>query len=79
VADLGNHATPPDEPIVCSARGCRAAPSWVLEWNNPRIHTPQRRKTWLACEAHKDFLADFLGRRGFLRDTHPFTSSCEAP
>ncbi len=63
-------ATPPpgpDEP-VCSAKGCQAAATWALLWNNPKLHTPDRRKTWLACDAHKESLSDFLGARNFLRD-----------
>jgi hypothetical protein len=41
---------------------------WVLAWNNPKIHTPERRKTWLACEEHREHLSQFLGVRGFLKD-----------
>jgi hypothetical protein len=43
----------------------------VLEWNNPKIHTPDRRKQWLACGEHRDSLGAFLGARGFLRETLP--------
>ncbi|WP_236671700.1 hypothetical protein [Streptomyces sp. 7-21] len=59
-----------DEPgvPVCSAKGCRADAVWVLAWNNPRLHTPERRKTWLACEEHREHLSRFLGVRGFLKD-----------
>jgi hypothetical protein len=53
---------------VCSAKGCRADAVWVLAWNNPKLHTPERRKTWLACEEHRDHLSKFLGVRGFLKD-----------
>ena len=56
---------------TCSARGCHAAAAWGLRWNNPRLHTPERRKTWLACEEHRESLGDFLGARGFLRDVVP--------
>lgn len=56
------------EPLVCSARGCRAAGAWALRWNNPRLHTPDRRKTWLACDEHRTSLSDFLSLRGFLRE-----------
>ncbi|MEU3077857.1 hypothetical protein ABZ693_31265 [Streptomyces laurentii] len=56
-----------DNPI-CSAKGCRAAAVWVLAWNNPKLHTPERRKTWLACEEHREHLSQFLGVRGFLKD-----------
>ncbi|MDG9703615.1 hypothetical protein [Streptomyces sp. DH37] len=53
---------------VCSAKGCREAAVWVLAWNNPKLHTPERRKTWLACEEHREHLSQFLGVRGFLKD-----------
>lgn len=56
---------------LCSARGCQAAATWALSWNNPKIHTPDRRKIWLACDEHKASLSDFLGSRGFLRETGP--------
>ncbi|MFP8962616.1 hypothetical protein ACLIYP_18960 [Streptomyces nanhaiensis] len=61
---------PPPGPAVpvCSAKGCREAAVWVLAWNNPKLHTPERRKTWLACEEHREHLSRFLGVRGFLKD-----------
>lgn len=59
---------PTGEPLVCSARGCRAPAVWALRWNNPRLHTPDRRKTWLACADHRTSLSEFLTLRGFLRD-----------
>ncbi|RAG85170.1 hypothetical protein DN069_13095 [Streptacidiphilus pinicola] len=61
-----------DQP-VCSAKGCRAAAVWVLAWNNPKLHTPDRRKTWLACDEHKDHLAQFLDLRDFLKDVVTLT------
>jgi hypothetical protein len=45
---------------------------WVLAWNNPKVHTPERRKTWLACEEHREHLSQFLGVRGFLKDVARF-------
>ena len=57
--------------LTCSAKGCQAAARWHLVWNNPKIHTPERRKTWLACDEHRESLSDFLGARGFLRATEP--------
>lgn len=57
-----------DEAPTCSAKGCRTAAIWVLAWNNPKIHTPERRKTWLACDEHREHLSQFLGVRGFLKD-----------
>lgn len=59
------------EADICSAKDCRAEATWELRWNNPKIHTPDRRKVWLACEDHKEHLAHFLGSRGFLKDTVP--------
>ena len=52
--------------LICSARGCRAEATWGLRWNNPRLHTPDRRKVWLACDEHRESLADFVALRGFL-------------
>jgi hypothetical protein len=60
-------------PSGCSARGCRQDAQWALRWNNPKIHTPERRKTWLACDQHKESLSDFLALRSFLREVEPFT------
>jgi hypothetical protein len=57
--------------LTCSARGCRATAVWGLRWNNPRLHPPERRKTWLACADHRAELERFLGVRGFLRETLP--------
>ncbi len=51
---------------MCSARGCRAPAVWALRWRNPRLHPPERRKTWLACEEHRGHLSEFLSVRGFL-------------
>ena len=60
-----------DAPELCSAKGCRAEATWQLRWNNPKIHTPDRRKVWLACDEHRGSLETFLGARGFLKDTVP--------
>lgn len=49
----------------CSATGCRAEPAWRVNWRNPRIHTPDRVKVWLACDEHRDHLAGYLSTRGF--------------
>jgi hypothetical protein len=57
--------------LMCSAKGCRANAHWGLKWNNPKLHDPERRKTWLACDVHKDTLGAFLTVRGFLRETVP--------
>ncbi|MEV0716333.1 acetone carboxylase [Asanoa sp. NPDC050611] len=57
---------------VCSAKGCRREAVYEIRWNNPKIHPPERRKVWLACADHRESLADFLDRRGFLREVAPF-------
>lgn len=61
----------PDEPVRCSARGCRTGAAYVLVWNNPKLHTPDREKTWVACAEHRQSLADHLDVRGFLRRVDP--------
>lgn len=58
-------------PLTCSARGCSADARWSLLWNNPRVHTPERRKSWLACEEHRESLSGFLEARAFLRSVEP--------
>ncbi len=61
----------PEAPAACSARGCTAPATWQLLWNNPKLHTPDRRKVWLACDDHRQSLADFLTARRFLKDVVP--------
>ena len=64
--------------LTCSAKGCRDTARWSLLWNNPKLHTPDRRKSWLACDAHVQSLSDFLSARSFLRDVEPVDTSPEA-
>lgn len=66
------------EPLICSAKGCRAQATWALKWNNPKLHEPDRRKTWLACDDHRDSLSHFLDSRGFLRETSPVPVETES-
>ncbi|WP_305786502.1 hypothetical protein [Symbioplanes lichenis] len=61
--------------VQCSAKGCRSAASWALRWNNPKLHEPAYRKTWLACDQHREHLSDFLGARGFLREVTAFPAT----
>ncbi|MDO4251824.1 MAG: hypothetical protein Q4C74_01095 [Rothia sp. (in: high G+C Gram-positive bacteria)] len=56
----------------CSRKGCSSLAAWKVLWNNPRIHSAQRRKTWLACPEHRQFLEEFLQARGFWKETLPF-------
>lgn len=61
-------------PDICSAKGCTLPAVHALLWNNPKLHTPERRKTWLACDNHRESLSSFLGARGFLKDVVPHQS-----
>ncbi|WP_110241400.1 acetone carboxylase [Nocardioides gilvus] len=63
------------KPDTCSAKGCNVAAVHALLWNNPKLHTPERRKTWLACEAHRESLSSFLAARAFLKDVVPHQPS----
>lgn len=51
--------------VVCSRAGCSETAAWVIAWRNPRIHGSDRRKEWSACDAHVDYLRDFLAARDF--------------
>ena len=50
---------------TCSRAGCGAPAVWAVHWRNPRIHTDDRVKTWLACGEHVEYLRDYLGSRSF--------------
>ncbi len=74
--DLTPGAAPaPDAGPVCSRKACRAAAQWQLLWNNPKIHTPERRKVWLACAGHRTWLEDYLQTRGLWKETLPLDST----
>ncbi len=49
----------------CSSAGCGADATWRVNWRNPRIHGADRVKVWLACDAHRATLGDYLATRGF--------------
>jgi hypothetical protein len=70
-------STPERRSVLCSAKGCRVNAAYGLLWNNPKLHAPERRKTWLACESHADPLSDFLSKRGFLKDAVPVAELTE--
>lgn len=76
MSDSGRGGVPDEK--QCSAKGCRADAVWALRWNNPKIHTPERRKVWLACDEHRESLSAFLGRRDFLKDVVP-VADLDAP
>ncbi|PRI12269.1 hypothetical protein [Leucobacter massiliensis] len=54
-----------EQPFECSRAACREAAVWAILWRNPRIHGPERRKTWLACAEHRETLRAFLAARDF--------------
>lgn len=57
--------------LICSAKGCTAPAAHEVVWNNPKLHTPDRRKIWLACNDHEQSLRTFLDARNFWRETLP--------
>jgi hypothetical protein len=57
--------------LICSAKGCTAAAVHQVVWNNPKLHTPDRRKIWLACDDHETSLRSFLDARDFYLETVP--------
>jgi len=63
---------------VCSAKGCRRTASRAVVWNNPKLHTAERRKVWLACAEHEKSLADFVALRGFLIEVVPVDALTDA-
>jgi len=62
VSSLGG---PPTEIHLCSRAGCVARAGWAILWRNPKIHSTDRRKTWLGCDEHVDYLREFLAARSF--------------
>ena len=65
-----------DELVQCSAKGCRLPAQHVLVWNNPKVHAPDREKTWVACDDHRGSLAEHLDVRGFLQRVEPLRATC---
>ena len=72
--DLFDLSSPGPDEAVCSRKGCRAAATTQLLWNNPKIHTPERRKIWLACDDHVAWLEDYLQSRSLWKETVPLTN-----
>ncbi|TDW28552.1 hypothetical protein EDD25_0178 [Cryobacterium psychrophilum] len=65
----------PLDSATCSRADCRDAAVWRLDWRNPRIHSEDRVKTWLACSHHVDYLREFLTMRDFPLRVAPLTAT----
>ncbi|GAA1822479.1 acetone carboxylase [Nesterenkonia flava] len=78
LGSLGAQSSGPEVP-ECSRKGCRAPAQWQILWNNPKIHTPERRKIWLGCPEHRQWLENFLRQRLFWRSTEPLEPAQSAP
>jgi hypothetical protein len=52
-------------PPRCSRAGCSAQATFAINWRNPKIHSADRVKVWLACDEHRGYLAEYLGARSF--------------
>jgi len=50
---------------ICSRAGCTEPATWNVNWRNPKIHTVDRVKIWLACDEHRQYLFDYLATRSF--------------
>jgi len=61
----------PSPTVVCSAKACRGTARHAVVWNNPKVHTPTRRKVWVACDEHRETLSIFVDLRGFLIEVIP--------
>ena len=57
--------------LRCSRAGCNELATTTVNWRNPKIHTPDRVKVWLACNEHILFLSEFLLARNFPVQTAP--------
>lgn len=53
------------EQLRCSRAGCRAPATQQVVWRNPRIHSDEREKIWLACDEHVGYLHEYLRARDF--------------
>ena len=78
--EASSGAPPAGEPATdCSRAGCRAPALWRIEWRNPKIHSPDRRKIWVACDEHRDYLRDYLAARDFPVTLAPLTPAASPP
>jgi hypothetical protein len=57
---------------TCSRAGCSEIATYTVNWRNPKIHSADRVKTWLACDEHVDYLREFVAARDFPVVVAPF-------
>ena len=62
----------------CSRAGCSSPATTSVNWRNPKLHSVDRVKVWLACDEHTDYLREFLLARDFPVIVTPFGVSGEA-
>ena len=65
IGDAGAGSPGSAPPTTCSRAGCRESAVVAVNWRNPRIHSPDRVKVWLACDEHREYLRDYLAARDF--------------
>lgn len=75
---IGGLGAPPAQG-ACSRAGCREAATWRIDWRNPKIHTGERGKTWLACDEHVEYLRGFLEARSFPVSVASFVTDTAVP
>lgn len=70
-----------DEPegLMCSRAGCTNPAAWRVQWRNPRIHSEDRVKVWLACDDHQEYLREYLAARDFPVAVFPADAAQENP
>ena len=61
----------------CSRAGCTEPAEWNVNWRNPRIHSEDRVKVWLACGEHVEYLREYLATRDFPVAVTPFGQAVE--
>lgn len=69
----------PTETRLCSRAGCSESADWAIFWRNPKIHSLDRRKIWLGCDAHVEYLREFLAARSFPLEVAPIDQLAARP
>ncbi len=62
---------------MCSWPRCTSRAVWALRWNNAMLHSPEFRKTWLACDAHRENLTARLTVHGYMRESELLVGAAE--